>query len=66
MYKINKQTITLEKEQVTVFGIESEEISVNNISTDYDSLERLVMQLNKGDVSIDHIFDIIEDFIIDY
>jgi len=64
MYKICKKTVYFDGEFKTVYGIQSEKITIDDITTDFESLERLVMLLNKNDVSSEHIIDIIEDFII--
>ncbi len=64
MYKICKKSITIDGADKTVYGIRSEEINVEDISADFESVKHLVAQLNKEDVSVDHILEIIEDFII--
>ena len=64
MFKICKKTTLIDGNKKTVYGIQSREITVDDITTDIKSIKRLIKMLNKNKVSSYHILNIIEDFII--
>lgn len=74
-YKITSKIITSEKGKVRVWGIIGYEITHDNkmiklhlddISDNYEFTENLVNILNCNDVSLVHLQDIVEDFLLTY
>lgn len=63
MFTICKKSICIDGKIETVYGVQSKELSVDDVSSDLKSVERLVELLNRGDISSEHLFDVIEDFI---
>ena len=63
MYKICKKSICIDGKNETVYGVESKEISINDVSHDLKSVKYLVKKLNSNGVSQEHLKDVIEDFI---
>ena len=56
--------ITLEGVKVTTYGLKRGEIEISDISTDAESVQRLIDAINKvGDVADEHLLDIVEDSI---
>lgn len=64
MYKICKSTKEIEGQIYTVFGIECEEIRIDDISTDRAGVMRLADLANSLSLSPVHIKDVVIDFIV--
>ena len=65
MFEISESYIVIEEMNMRVFGIKSENLTINNISSDYQKIEKLVAMLNEGNPSSIHINDIIDDYILE-
>ena len=56
--------ITLEGVKVTTYGLKRGEVEIKDISSDVESVQRLIDAINKvGNVSDDHLMDIVCDSI---
>lgn len=65
MFEISESYIVIEEMNMRVFGIKSENLTINNISSDYQKIEKLVAMLNEENPSSIHINDIIDDYILE-
>ena len=65
MFEIRESYIVIEEMNMRVFGIKSENLTINNISSDYQKIEKLVAMLNEENPSSIHINDIIDDYILE-
>lgn len=63
MFTICKKSVFIDGKQETVYGVQSKELTVDDVSPDLKSVEQLVTLLNSGDVSAEHFLDVVEDFI---
>lgn len=64
MYKINKvKRISENSEEITFYGIESESISYEDLSSDFERVKELCHFFNTYDIDERHIKEIIEDFL---
>ena len=62
--KLIDSEITLEGVKATTYGLKRGEIEINDISTDAESVQRLIDTINKvGDVANKHLLDIVKDYI---
>lgn len=65
MFEISESYIVIEEMNMRVFGIKSENLTINNISSDYQKIEKLVAMLNEENPSSIHINEIIDDYILE-
>lgn len=63
MYKICKSTKEIEGQIYTVFGIECEEVRIDDISSNRNKVMRLVELTNALSLSPVHIKDVVIDFL---
>lgn len=63
MFIICKKSVCIEGKNATVYGVKTESLTIDDVSSDLASVERLVTMLNSNDISTEHLTDIIEDFI---
>lgn len=64
MFYLIQSEVEVEGTVYATYGIRSNEIVVEDISTDKDAVENFISLLNEaGDVENCHLMDIIEDFI---
>ena len=67
MYVINQSTITDENgQQHTTYGISYNDTTVKDISINKAKVENLISLCNKLDLSPIHIYDVIDDFLVDF
>ena len=62
-YKLFKSKIEIEGVCHTTYGIESSDAIVEDISTNLATVNQLIELLNDSDVSQEHLFDIVQDFL---
>ena len=63
MYEIAEQTVCIEDETVSTYGIVFDGGGIADISTDRDRVLELVGLLNRCGVSTLHIEDVVDDFL---
>ena len=63
MYKVISGEITIEGENYITYGIYGETVSVADISTDRERVEKLAELCNRLDLSEIHLIDVAEDFV---
>lgn len=63
MFRITQKSILVEGDSKTVYGIKSDEISVDDISPDFDKVTNIITILNREQPSTIHIMEIVEDFL---
>lgn len=67
MYKLNICTICDENgNDINSYGISFKNKKINDVSTDKNKVLKLIEKCNKLKVSEIHIYDIIEDFFVDF
>ena len=63
MYKISEKYITVEGQEKLVYGIYGNDICIDDISPNYEDVNKLVTVLNKEMPDSIHISEIVEDFL---
>ncbi len=63
MYKVISSEIEVEGENYITYGIYGETVSVADISTDRERVEKLAELCNRLDLSEIHLIDVAEDFV---
>lgn len=67
MYQINQAVVFDESgEQHETYGLIYNNTVINDISTDKEKVERLVALCNELELSPIHIYDVIDDFLVDF
>lgn len=66
MYKLVKSKVKNDEGNIfDTYGISCKETVVEDISTDKSSVERLVGLCNELELSPVHLYDVIDDFLVD-
>ena len=63
MWKVNEKEIVMDGKLVKTYGIKSENVEINDISTYKAEVEKFADVLNKQNASEIHVYDLINDFI---
>lgn len=67
MYKINEtKIIDSEGKEISSYGITFENVEIKDISINKDIIVKLIEKCNKFNVSKLHMYDIVEDFLVDF
>lgn len=67
MYVLNEKTIPNDNNQeIKSYGISYEGIIIEDISTNKEKIEKLIILSNELDLSPIHIYDVIDDFLVDF
>lgn len=67
MYVLHEKTISNDNNQETKsYGISYEGIIIEDISTNKEKIEKLIILSNELDLSPIHIYDVIDDFLVDF
>lgn len=62
-YRIIKTTLTLENKAYISYGIECESEIIEDISTDYEAVKKLVSALNENNISPFNLREFVEDML---
>ena len=63
VYKVMSSEITIEGENYITYGIYGETVSVDDISTDRERVEKLAELCNRLDLAEIHLINVAEDFV---
>ena len=63
MFQVTQKSVIIEGEMKTVYGIQSKEISIDDISPNFDKVSKIADILNKEKPSDLHVLEIVEDFL---
>lgn len=67
MYTLNQSTVTDEDEGLHItYGISHNDTMIKDVSIDKVKVEKLITLCNELDLSPIHIYDVVEDFLVDF
>lgn len=65
MYTITQEEKSIEGVAKTTYGIKCDEVSVKDVSPNKEEVTELIDRLNQYGLSLCHLQDVIEDFLVD-